>query len=312
MKTGIRSLIVIIAVSIAAFVLGHSWLFADQGNGGAAGQVAPDAPHSPAAIEAKRQYDLSVKLAKEEYRKALLSADQKYISDLEAAIKTAMNDGPSALEEAKRLDAARIAAINVMEEHKQEGSSRTVNLIPLIDVKRDAVSGTWTSDHGTIASDASGWALLRIPYEPPEEYDFRVEFVRISGGDDVSQIFRHSGHSCMWQMGAAGSSLCAFSTIDGAQAGETNNPTNFRKQGIIEDGRKYTALIQVRKGSVTASIDGKIISKCSLDASKFDILDAWSVGADGLGIGSWRSPTVFGVIEVTEISGPGRVLSHDR
>ena len=61
--------------------------------------------------------------------------------------------------------------------NKANAKPRTVDLIPLIDVDKDAVSGTWTLDHGAIVSDESDWARLRIPYEPPDEYDFRIEFI---------------------------------------------------------------------------------------------------------------------------------------
>jgi len=75
---------------------------------------------------------------------------------------------------------------------------------------------------------------------------------------------------------------------------------------VLQNGRTYRSLIQVRKGSVVASIDGKVISKCSLAPSKFSAWEGWSVGDDGLGIGSFGSPTVFKSIKVIEISGPGK------
>jgi hypothetical protein len=92
---------------------------------------------------------------------------------------------------------------------------RTVDLIPLIDADKDAVNGIWKSSDGAITSDNSQYARLRIPYEPPEEYDFQIEFIRSSGNECVAQMFRHSGHSCMWNMGGDGNTICGFTLIEG-------------------------------------------------------------------------------------------------
>ncbi|MGA2231930.1 MAG: NPCBM/NEW2 domain-containing protein, partial [Tepidisphaeraceae bacterium] len=178
-----------------------------------------------------------------------------------------------------------------------------VNLIPLIDVNRDSVNGKWISVGGTIVSDDSQYARLRIPYQPPQEYDFHMEFTRLSGNEGVVQMFTNFGHSCMWNIGAWANTTCGFTLINGLDSKDNGNPSRFQSSAIIQNGRKYSSLIQVRKGSVVASIDGKVISRCTVDPSQYSFWDGWSIGPNALGIGSFTSPTVFSVIEVTDVNG---------
>lgn len=186
----------------------------------------------------------------------------------------------------------------------------TVDLMRLIDADKDAIGGKWSLHNGTLVSDESVGARVRIPYEPPDEYDFQIEFVRVSGNNEVAQIFRYSGQPCLWHMGGWNNKICGFSMLNGLAADNRENPTRFEAPAVLQNGRKYRSLVQVRKGSIVASINGTVVSKTSLDPSKFSVPDGWSVGADGIGVGSDKSQVQFTTIEVVEISGPGRRLAH--
>src|SRR6185436_17336 len=50
-----------------------------------------------------------------------------------------------------------------------------LNLLALIDPKRDAVHGDWTMENGIlVVNQAPNTLSLQIPYQPPEEYDLHV------------------------------------------------------------------------------------------------------------------------------------------
>ena len=51
---------------------------------------------------------------------------------------------------------------------------RIVNLLPLIDPSKDTVDGTWKKENGVLTVQATNSANIEIPYQAPEEYDFRV------------------------------------------------------------------------------------------------------------------------------------------
>src|ERR1700728_3904833 len=96
---------------------------------------------------------------------------------------------------------------------RADGRPRSVNLIPLIDVNRDAIDGTWMLDNGAIDTGDQGVARLKIPYDPPQEYDFQIEFIRRSGNDTIGQIFGSSGHDCMWVLGGWNNTVFGFENV---------------------------------------------------------------------------------------------------
>ncbi len=77
-----------------------------------------------------------------------------------------------------------------------------MDLLRLIDPKRDAVEGTWSIDSdGALVSDDSKSARLSIAGKVPQEYDFQVEFKRVEGDDSISQILSAQGHGFEYLMG---------------------------------------------------------------------------------------------------------------
>ncbi|HEX4125342.1 MAG TPA: hypothetical protein VHY37_11495 [Tepidisphaeraceae bacterium] len=106
---------------------------------------------------------------------------------------------------------------------------RTVNLIPLIDVGKDAVKGKWTSENGAIVSGTVWCARLRIPYSPPAEYDFHIKFVRRSGKNDIVQIFETSGHECMLTIGGYSNTTYGLCNVNGMTVSHKENPTAIRR-----------------------------------------------------------------------------------
>ena len=177
-----------------------------------------------------------------------------------------------------------------------EGKGRRVDLIPLIDPGRDTINGKWRLEGGHLFSDATGSARLRIPYAPPDEYDFRIVFTRMQGSQDVSQLLSHQGTSFAWTMGAQHNTLAM---LQGARAGGNY----FTK--VLTTGMSTESVVKVRRNSVSTYINGSLIAEFKSDYSDLNVGD-WG-GAEGvLGVASWESPTRFDTIEVVEVSGPGR------
>ena len=178
-------------------------------------------------------------------------------------------------------------------------SARRMDLLPLMDVKRDSVAGNWQIRNRELISDGAGYARIEIPFTPPEEYDFQVTFTRQSGKNDVNQILTHAGHSFMWMMNGMDNNSWALDTVGGARAGV--NATTV-KLPPIENGRKYTSLIQVRKNYVAAYLDGKPVGAWSTNYQDLQILSDWKLRNNNLlGVGSFSSPTIFHSIEINPV-----------
>jgi hypothetical protein len=77
----------------------------------------------------------------------------------------------------------------------------------------------------------------------------------------------------------------------------------------LETGRPYTALVQVRKDGVTATLNGRPIAEWKSGFPGAGVDPSWKLVHDGIpGLGSHESPTVFHKAELRAVTGTGRLL----
>jgi formylglycine-generating enzyme required for sulfatase activity len=184
---------------------------------------------------------------------------------------------------------------------------KQVDLLKLVDLKRDVVNGNWTAQNGELTSNAVQHARVSFPYTPPDEYDFEVTFTRASGSQNVAQICIGGRRQFVWEMSGWGGKVSGFSLVGGKLFGENPTRTDFG----LTTGRRYTSLLKVRKDRVQAWVDGKLIDEWKTDFSDMSMYDLWSVpDRRVLGIGSWESPTTFHSAKLTEVSSEGTVISQ--
>jgi len=189
----------------------------------------------------------------------------------------------------------------------RSAASGWIDLLRLVDPARDEVSGNWQVKDGTLVSDGTPFARLRLPYEPPEEYDFTIVFTRQDGNDAVTQILAKSGIHFSWQLGGAGNRKFGFSAVGGLSLSATENPTTV--DASVDNGKTYTSLVQVRKDGVKAFVNGKLMSQHKTNYKDMGLTASWIVpDTRALGVGSQGSPTVFRSIQVLEVTGKGKVL----
>jgi aspartyl protease family protein len=188
--------------------------------------------------------------------------------------------------------------------------TKTINLMPLIDPEKDAVAGTWQIDNGRLIGSGNENDRLRIPYEPPDEYDFHVRFTRVSENHDVCQMLWRAGRSFLWTMGAHDNQSCFFANINGIYM--DGNPSKIDVDSVLTNGQAYDSVVKVRKDSVAAFLNGKLVDRYSTDFFNFSIKNEWALGSVGLGVGTFRQSASFEVIELVEVTGHGKRLSHDR
>jgi serine/threonine protein kinase/formylglycine-generating enzyme required for sulfatase activity len=191
------------------------------------------------------------------------------------------------------------------------GWQNAINLLPLIDPQKDAVEGTWALENGGLKGESTGGSpRVQIPYQPPDEYDFRITFARQKGAGVAYQMLTGGGRPFAFCIAAQGSGLpppkyLGFAKINGKDVNE--NPTAVRLNPDLEAGRHYTALVQVRKDRVMAFLDGRLVSEWKTDYQDMSIHNSIRLRDDrSLGLGS--SPAggvVFYSAEVREVTGKG-------
>jgi len=152
-------------------------------------------------------------------------------------------------------------------------------------------------DGDAVISDASHRARLAIRYRLPREYDFKIQFTQVDGDNCAVQMFT-AGNPCMLVMGGWKRTVTGFQQIGGKSANV--NPTGVRDLDW-ENGRKHTSVIRVRRQSIEAWLDGKLITSYKTDGSDLSNRD-WEVNGYALGLGSEVSSTIFHSAELIEVS----------
>jgi hypothetical protein len=164
-------------------------------------------------------------------------------------------------------------------------AGRVVNLKPLIDPERDGLAGTWRRDKDDIVMESGPRASpLRVPYQPPEEFDLRVEFTRVGEKGGVDLVWTGpDGKPARWKLSTHDAPL---------------------------DSARHTAVLRVRKNEVTGLLDGKEIARAKPDDQDWTAEAQASVGAGAVGVVCNIGPTRFHAIDLVEVSGKGRPAAH--
>jgi hypothetical protein len=179
---------------------------------------------------------------------------------------------------------------------------RRVDLLALVDPARDAVRGTWTLDKEGLRSDETPRACLAIPYRPPEEYDFLVEFTYSAGC--VTQLLSRGNVAFEWCMNTRGPANRLEDISGHAVIGNpTMTPYTF------EPGKRYTSLVHVRKDGVSIEMNGRPSTEFKTDYSNLSRNGNWKMADDLLlGVGTWTGVAIFHRIEAVEVTGQGTIV----
>ncbi|MBV8878654.1 MAG: protein kinase [Planctomycetaceae bacterium] len=179
-----------------------------------------------------------------------------------------------------------------------------LDLLPHIDPQRDVIAGPWRKEGGKLYCDGGENAVLRIPYEAPAEYDFRIAYTRTQGHCATAQFLARDGRNFFWEMGGYGNAHSGFAGVAGK--GSADNATKHPFQ--VPDGQRFLSLVEVRKDRVTAYVDGKKLSEWVPSMGELTTDPNWCVDVPGLlGLGNCESQTVIELVQVRDVTGRGKL-----
>lgn len=183
-----------------------------------------------------------------------------------------------------------------------------VNLLQMVDPKRDAVHGNWSLDDGVLVDRGEQTLTLQIPYQPPEEYDLYVAVKRVGGTDSASVGVVVAGTQavvCIDGYPTNGMWLSGFEVLEGKILRDQASP--YKGKQLIEGEKPTPIVIQVRKTSLTLLVNGKRIASLEGVAGKLaNRPDSGTPDPKALFVGGWNGKMGFTEIRITPLSGPGK------
>ena len=178
-------------------------------------------------------------------------------------------------------------------------------MLQLADLSKDTLAGNWSLHFGELSVGPHHAAVLEFPYIPPLEYDFRVAFISSPGtAHQVISILAEGNHQFNWVLGGIENTTSGFASVDGKTY--TNNRTTKTAPAWISDGKPHVSLVKVRRDSVEAYLDDKLISSLKTDYRNMTLFELYKLRhPDTIGLSMGQTITVRSV-DVIEMSGPGK------
>ena len=174
--------------------------------------------------------------------------------------------------------------------------ARSIDLLPLVDLQRDAGVGTWKRvADGVACENPAGANVLQLPYEPPEEYDFEIDFTTTGSGLNVNQYVAAGGRMFAWKLNThnVAPPLYGFELLDGKFSKDFKEAATQIPEAI-KDGQRYRSTVEVRRGSLRTLLDGRELVKWTGDFKRFSMESVTPMKYAGrIGIGSWRRSVTF-------------------
>ena len=186
-------------------------------------------------------------------------------------------------------------------------SASDINLLPLIDAKKDAVSGQWSMEGGKLSCGASAMhSRVQIPYIPPEEYDLIAVVVRTENLESVNFGLVRGSTQFQAVVDAWGGGVSGVSMLDGKLA--PDNETAFR-QSLLKNNQASTIICSVRKDGFKMTVDGKTVIDWKGSYSRLSNDGGWGVpNSNALYFGCYNCKVTVSKMFLTPVSGRGKRL----
>ena len=177
--------------------------------------------------------------------------------------------------------------------------NKVIDLMPMIDPIVATVAGSWRYENGDLVSNDGRPATLQIPYAPPAEYDFHIEFTPTADDNSVQQHLYKAPYAFTWAMGTKHD--CGFEFVDGKHVWDSP----FKATDKLQPNQRYVSVVRVREGRVQAFLNGKLVVDAPTNYSNFTKNPEFAQPDDTqLGLGSYHAAVRFHKVEVIEV-GPG-------
>lgn len=205
----------------------------------------------------------------------------------------------------KRIEEAGAAASRAATEQVLAGNGPPVDLLTLVDVKRDHVSGQWALVNGNLESPKQNGARIEAPYQPPSEYRLTVIAEPLDAPDGLVLGVRLGERRVLVCLNAFGTStpLCELENVNGAAAAVS-------KGAVFKKGQPSQIVCTVRSTGILVLVDGRQVINWQGDAASLSVDDYWQTPRkNAIFIGAYDTRYRISRFVLKPLAGTGQALA---
>lgn len=181
-----------------------------------------------------------------------------------------------------------------------------MDLLSLIDIKRDTVMGDWSLEGRVLlCTRILHSSRVQIPYEPPEEYELTIVTERKEGNAPIFVGLAHGTTQFMVGIDDYAGTVTALGTLDGKTSKENETAVNGR---LLTNDKPVILVCTVRKTEVSLTIDGKKTINFKAGYERLAIPPNLAVpNKRALFVGCGNARFAISKMILTTISGQGKI-----
>ena len=186
--------------------------------------------------------------------------------------------------------------------HPEFKVGRPVDLLTLIDPKRDALEGDWEKDGTTLRMMGTGSSIskLVVPCEIPAEYKLTMKVTRenSSAGDNVPLVLKLPTESSMAQVGIDGfAPMLSAIAMDRLHVNDSRNPSINQTQ-VLPVGQPQELVADVRRTGLKIMNGTKTIIDWTGNPNRFYEESHWSTTGGRIALAGHRAQFRFDKLEL--------------
>lgn len=207
----------------------------------------------------------------------------------------------------------RIESVDLLQaslgDRSPAGPTESIDLLSMIDVEKDVVSGKWVKADGFLESPKQFGARIEIPFEPPAEYELTVVATPLDEPNSLLLGQLMSGHRFVTLVNhdvRQDKPASALENVDGKNV--SGNATVIMAD-LLKRDRPSQIIVTVRDGSVVVRCDGRTIIDWQGKPEQLSLGDYWKTpNSNALFLGAYDCRYRFSRVSLAPLSGEGKTL----
>ncbi len=187
----------------------------------------------------------------------------------------------------------------VAERPRHAIGNSALDLMPLINLDRDATAGKWIRfENGIVTPPETPYALLVLPVEPPESYELKIAVQRTERDESLNIGLPVDESTGMLVIDGFGGLKTGLSAVGGVTLTDLPNVAD----GPILGPAVSEIVIRVTPESIHATCDGEVLVDWNGDPHDLSIRDAqWKYEPHTLFIGSWHAEFLIHEVSIRSL-----------